>query len=80
MLFAMREVLHGRILIDPGVCSGKPVILGTRILVRNVLGIVAGGGTVAEVIEAYPELAPDDVNAALQYAADVVDRVDNVRA
>jgi uncharacterized protein (DUF433 family) len=50
------------------------VIRGTRIMVRNVLGIVAGGGTLADVLESYPELTPEDVSAALEYAADVVDR------
>ena len=63
-----------RIVVNPEVCSGKPVIKGTRIMVRNVLGIVAGGGTVADVLESYPELTADDVSAALEYAADVIDR------
>lgn len=43
-------------------------------MVRNILGIVAGGGTVAEVLDAYPELSEEDVRLALQYAADVVDK------
>ncbi len=51
------------------------MIAGTRIMVRNILGIVADGGTVAEVLDCYPELSPEDVSAALQYAADVVDAV-----
>ncbi len=55
----VRTFINGRIVMDPDVCSGKPVIEGTRIMVRNVLGIVAGGGTVNEVIETYPELAPE---------------------
>lgn len=63
-----------RITIDPAVCSGKPVVHGTRVMVRNILGIVAGGGTVAEVLDTYPELSEEDVRAALQYAADVVDK------
>ena len=59
--------------VDPGVCSGKPVIRGTRIMVRNILGMVAGGYTVERVLQAYPELAREDVEAALEYAARVVD-------
>ncbi len=74
------NVVNGRILIDAAVCSGKPVIKGTRIMVRNVLGIVAGGGTVEEVLESYPELSAEDVSAALEYAADLVDRVSTVPA
>jgi uncharacterized protein (DUF433 family) len=62
-----------RIVADPHVCSGKPVIRGTRILVRNVLGMIAGGYTIERVLESYPELSREDVQAALQYAADVID-------
>lgn len=62
-----------RIEINPAVCSGKPVIRGTRIMVRNILGMVAGGYTTERVLESYPELTPDDVMAALEYAARVVD-------
>jgi uncharacterized protein (DUF433 family) len=62
-----------RIEINPTVCSGKPVIRGTRIMVRNILGMVAGGYTAERIIESYRELTPDDVAAALEYAARVVD-------
>jgi uncharacterized protein (DUF433 family) len=62
-----------RIEINPAVCSGKPVIRGTRIMVRNILGMVAGGYTTERVLESYPELTRDDVVAALEYAARVVD-------
>ena len=54
-----------RIDINPAVCSGKPVIRGTRIMVRNILGMVAGGYSIDKVIESYPELAREDVSAAL---------------
>lgn len=62
-----------RIEINPAVCSGKPVIRGTRIMVRNILGMVAGGYTTERVLESYPELTRDDVVAALEYAARVID-------
>jgi uncharacterized protein (DUF433 family) len=62
-----------RITTDPNVCGGKPTVHGTRIMVRNILGMVAGGYTVDRILEAYPELAPEDVQAALEYAADVID-------
>lgn len=61
------------IVVDPNICSGKPVIRGTRIMVRNILGMVAGGYTVERIIAAYPELTPEQVQAALEYAAQVVD-------
>ncbi len=61
------------IAVDAGVCGGKPVIRGTRILVRNVLGILAGPGTVQDVLDAYPELTEEQVRSAIEYAARVVD-------
>ena len=59
--------------VNPAICSGKPVIRGTRIMVRNILGMIAGGYTVDRVLESYPELAREDIDAALEYAARVVD-------
>jgi uncharacterized protein (DUF433 family) len=64
--------MRDRIVIDPQICSGKPVIRGTRIMVKNILGMVAGGYTVERVVQAYPELTKEDVSAALEYAADMV--------
>jgi uncharacterized protein (DUF433 family) len=61
------------ITIDPDICGGKPTIKGTRIMVKNILGMFAGGYTVDQVIAAFPELTPDMVMAALEYAASVID-------
>ena len=63
----------GRIEVNPEISGGKPVIRGTRIMVRNILGMVAGGYTVDKILSAYPDLTRDDVNAALEYAAQVID-------
>jgi uncharacterized protein (DUF433 family) len=62
-----------RVVTDPLVCSGKPVIRGTRIMVRNILGMVAGGYTPERIVQAYPEISLEDVSAALEYAAAMVD-------
>jgi uncharacterized protein (DUF433 family) len=62
-----------RIEVNPAICSGKPVIRGTRIMVSNILGMVAGGYAVDRVLTAYPDLSREDVSAALEYAAKVVD-------
>jgi len=62
-----------RIDVNPAVCSGKPIIRGTRIMIRNILGMVAGGYTVEKILEGYPELTAEDVAAALEYAVRVVD-------
>ena len=62
-----------RIEVNPAICSGKPVIRGTRIMVSNILGMVAGGYSVDSILTAYPDLSREDVSAALEYAAKVVD-------
>jgi uncharacterized protein (DUF433 family) len=64
--------MNDRIVIDPQICSGKPVINGTRIMVKNILGMIAGGYTVERVVQVYPELTCEDVSAALEYAAKMV--------
>jgi uncharacterized protein (DUF433 family) len=64
--------VNDRIVVDPGICSGKPVIRGTRIMVKNILGMVAGGYTVRRILEAYPELTEEDISAALSYAAEAI--------
>lgn len=63
----------GRVEVNPEICGGKPVIRGTRIMVRNILGMVAGGYTIDRILVAYPDLTREDVNAALEYAAWVID-------
>jgi uncharacterized protein (DUF433 family) len=64
--------MNERIAVDPQICSGKPVIRGTRIMVKNILGMVAGGYTMERILQAYPELKKEDVSAALEYAAQAV--------
>jgi len=63
--------MDDRIIVDSNICSGKPTIRGTRIMVRNILGMVPGGYTIARIIDAYPELTTHDVTAALEYARQV---------
>jgi uncharacterized protein (DUF433 family) len=65
--------MGGLIVVDPAVCSGKPVIHGTRIMVKNILGMMAGGDTVEQILVAYPELTREMVQAALEYAAAIID-------
>ncbi|HEX5417420.1 MAG TPA: DUF433 domain-containing protein [Chloroflexota bacterium] len=65
--------MDSRVMVDPEICSGKPCIRGTRIMVRNILGMFAGGYTVERILEAYPELTREDLQAALEYATDVID-------
>ncbi|MGO8691908.1 MAG: DUF433 domain-containing protein [Thermoguttaceae bacterium] len=66
-----REELLKRIAIDPNVCFGKPCIRGTRIWVSLIVENLAEGVSEAELLQAYPQLQPDDVRAALAFAAEV---------
>ena len=65
------ERLLDRIAIDPQVCFGKPCIRGTRIWVSLILDFLASGESEAQILAAYPQLEPDDIRAALAYAAEV---------
>ena len=69
----MKNTVMERIEVNPAICGGKPVIRGTRIMVRNILGMAAGGYTTERIVESYPELTRDDVAAAREYAARVID-------
>jgi uncharacterized protein (DUF433 family) len=62
-----------RIIVNPQIHFGKPVIKGTRITVQNVLELLNEGLTFAQIIqEYYPDLKKDDIRACLQYAIALV--------
>lgn len=61
-----------RITIDPAKMRGAPCIRGLRIPVATVLGQLAAGRTATEVLADFPDLEPDDITAALAYAAAAV--------
>ena len=63
-----------RIVVDPAVLVGKPVIKGTRIPVSLILNLVAHGVSFDEIIEDYPTLTNDDIREAILYAASRLDR------
>ena len=62
-----------RITFDSAVMGGRACIRGMRITVSLVLNLVAQGMSVAEIIEAYPYLEPDDIRQSLQYASWLAD-------
>ena len=66
----LRMKAYGRIVIDPEVMFGKPVIENTRITVEHILRKLAGGMTIEEIIADHPHLKPEDIFAAQQFAAD----------
>lgn len=58
------------ITIEPGIRSGKPCIRGMRITVYDVLGYLASGMSIDEVLGDFPELTKEDILACLSYASD----------
>ena len=62
-----------RIAIDPAVCGGRPVVAGTRVRVTDVLEMLAGGASAAEIAADFPYVSEDDVRAVLAYAATAAD-------
>jgi uncharacterized protein (DUF433 family) len=62
--------LLDRIAIDPSIRFGKPTIRGTRITVGDVLGYMAAGMTVADIVKEFPQLTAEDIRACLAYAAE----------
>ncbi len=67
-----KENLLNRITVNPEVMVGKPTIRGLRITVEQILKALAGGVTVEELLEDYPELEREDIQAALMYASELV--------
>lgn len=61
-----------RIEINPKVMMGKPIIRGTRIPVELILRKLGEGATEADLLDAYPRLTKEDIQAALSYAADTL--------
>ncbi len=65
------DALLGRISIDPAICGGKPCIKGTRIWVSLILDFLASGATEVELRGEYPQLAHEDILAAIAYGAEM---------
>jgi uncharacterized protein (DUF433 family) len=61
-----------KIICDPAVMGGKPIVAGTRITVESILEKLAGGDTVEAILEDYPDLTRESVKAAIQFAADAL--------
>jgi uncharacterized protein (DUF433 family) len=63
---------HDRIVIDPAICHGKPVVRGTRMPVTLIVGSLAGGMTFDEIQSEY-DLSAEDIRAALKFVADLAE-------
>ena len=63
---------HDRIVVDPNVLVGKPVIRGTRISVEFVVELLAAGWSVEKILASYPHLCEPDIRACLAYAGELL--------
>ena len=58
-----------RIVRDPRICGGQPVFRGTRVTLRTVLASLAEGDSAEKILSAFPSLKPEDIRAAIAFAA-----------
>ncbi len=58
-----------RIIANPGILGGKPIVEDTRLSVEHILGLLASGMSNQEIIESYPILSEESIRAVLAYAA-----------
>ena len=61
-----------RIVIDPAVLAGKPIVRGTRLAVEHIIDLLAQGWLEAEILANFPGLTYDDIQACLSYASAVL--------
>jgi len=61
--------MEERIVINPDICNGRPVIRGTRITAQTILEFLGAGDSVEEILEEYPSLTRDDILACIQYSS-----------
>ncbi len=61
--------VRDRIVRDPAVCGGEPVIRGTRVTLRTILASLADGDSLEAIVAAFPTLSADDVRAVIAFAA-----------
>lgn len=69
---SVEEKLLERIIVNPEIFGGKPIIRGRRLAVEHVLGMLGAGDSEATLLEGYPWLERDDIRACLVYAQRVV--------
>ncbi len=67
-----RKAWQGRIVVDPAVLAGKPVVKGTRLAVEFIIELLAQGWSEAEILRNYPGLTGEDIRACLAYASDIL--------
>jgi uncharacterized protein (DUF433 family) len=71
----MNFELLKRVTIEPGKCGGRPCLRGTRMRVTDILQLLSAGASHDEILQDYPDLEPEDILAAIEYAAHQTDHV-----
>lgn len=66
-----KVVINKYIVADPQICHGKPTFKGTRIMVWQILEMLSSGDAKKDVLEAFPSLNENHINAALKYASSI---------
>ena len=70
----MTTFITDRIAINPGICNGRPIVRGMRITVQTVLEFLFAGTPREELLHQYPMLEPEDIDACLRFAIELMDR------
>ncbi|GAB3494232.1 hypothetical protein GCM10027341_10110 [Spirosoma knui] len=70
----MTTYIADRIAINPGICNGRPIIRGMRITVQTVLEFLFAGTPREEILHQYPVLEPEDIDACLKFAIELMDK------
>ncbi|WKN40472.1 DUF433 domain-containing protein [Tunicatimonas pelagia] len=73
------EYITDRITIDADLCNGKPTIRGKRITVQTILEFLSAGDSKEEILEAYPSLEPEDIDACLRFATKLMENHYEIR-
>ncbi len=68
----MRAEINKYIVADSEICHGKPTFSGTRVLVSDIVEMVAAGEPIEDILEDYPSITREHITAALEYAAKLV--------
>ncbi len=61
-----------KIVIDPDICNGQPVIEGSRVTARTILEFLAAGDSIEEILEEYPRLTKDDILACFNFSSNLL--------
>ena len=64
-------IINKHIVANPSICHGKPVFRGTRVMVWQILDMLANGMSVEDIVEDFPSLTPEAINSGLHYASSI---------